>query len=126
VRQIAKLLFVVVGLVNALPVLGVLGAQRLELLYGMPFAGDDLVLLMRHRAVLFGLVGGLLLAAAFLPALRVVATFVGLGSMLSFVVLALPLDGHGAAIQRVFWADVVASAALVGAWWLSSRQQGAG
>jgi len=112
-RQLIRALFILVGFVNLLPVLGVLGTPRLEALYGLRFEGGDLVLLMRHRAVLFGLVGGLLLVAAFVPSLRRVAAVLGLGSMLSFVLLALPPGVHGAAIQRVFWVDLVASAALV-------------
>lgn len=110
--QLVRALFIVVAIVNLLPASGVLGATRLEALYGIPFEGEDLVLLMRHRAVLFGLVGGLLLAAAFRPALRPVVAAVGLGSMLSFVLLALPGE-HGAAIQRVFRVDVAAIAVLV-------------
>jgi hypothetical protein len=79
----------------------------------MDFEGADLQLLMRHRAVLFGLVGGLLLLAAFKPRLRLVASVLGLLSMASFMLLAWPLQEHGAALQRVFWADAVGCAVLV-------------
>lgn len=116
-----RALFVVVALVNLLPVTGLLGAARLEALYGLRFEGADLVLLMRHRAVLFGLVGTLLLVAAFRPALRPVAATVGLGSMLSFVALAWPPGAQGIALQRVFWVDVVASLLLLAAIGLQVR-----
>ncbi|MFY8016778.1 MAG: phosphopantetheine adenylyltransferase, partial [Inhella sp.] len=56
------------GLVHLLPVLGVLGAARLEQLYGLRMDEPNLLLLMRHRALLFGLLGLLLVAAAFRPA----------------------------------------------------------
>lgn len=108
-----RALFIVVALVNLLPVSGLLGPARLEALYGLRLEGADLVLLMRHRAVLFGLVGALLGVAAFRPALRPVAAVVGLGSMLSFVALAWPPAAQGVALQRVFWVDVVASLLLV-------------
>jgi hypothetical protein len=85
----------------------------------MPFTGSDMLLLMRHRAVLFGVVGGLLLVAAFRPRLRAVAATVGLVSVVSFLLLALPLHEHSAALQRVFWADVVAGSALLLALWVS-------
>jgi hypothetical protein len=117
-------LFVIVGLINFTPVIGVLGAARLESLYGQPFVGEDLLLLLRHRAVLFGLLGGLLIAAAFRPALRTVAAVAGLVSMVAFVVIALPIDAHGAALQRVFWADVIATPLLALGWWLSARERG--
>jgi len=122
-HQAVRALFVIVALVNLLPVSGVLGAARLEALYGMPFQDAGLVLLMRHRAVLFGLVGGLLLAAAMRPTLRPAAATIGLGSMLSFVALALPPGAYGAALQRVFWVDVVASLLLILALWLAIRME---
>ena len=120
-NRLVTALFIVAGVVKLLPIVGVLGAEYLQTLYGMPFDGSDLLLLMRHRAVLFGVVGGLLLVAAFRPALRAVAATVGLVSIVSFLLLALPLQEHGAALQRVFWADVVAGAALLLALWVSRR-----
>jgi len=118
-RHLISALFILAGLINITPVIGVLGAERLEVLYQMPFEGLDLVLLMRHRAVLFGVVGGLLLVAAFRPSLRALAGTIGLVSVVSFLLLAFPLQEHSAALQRVFWADVVAGAALVLAMWLA-------
>jgi hypothetical protein len=125
VRLIATAAFVLAGLVNLLPMAGVLGAERLQALYGMPFTDPDLLVLMRHRAVLFGIIGGLLLAAAFRARLRAIAATVGLASMLSFVVLALPLGAIGPELQRVFWADVFASAVLVIGVWASRQARGA-
>jgi hypothetical protein len=116
-----RALFVIVALVNLLPVSGLLGAARLEALYGLRLEGADLVLLMRHRAVLFGLVGTLLLVAAFRPVLRPVAAALGLVSMLSFVALAWPPGAQGLALQRVFWVDVVASLLLLAAIGLQHR-----
>lgn len=118
-RHLVSALFILAGLIKMTPVIGVLGAERLQALYQMPFDGLDLLLLMRHRAVLFGVVGSLLLVAAFRPQLRVPAGTVGLVSIASFLWLALPLQEHGAALQRVFWADVVAGASLLLALWLS-------
>ena len=102
-----KNLYVIAGLINIIPVTGVLGPARLEALYGQTFADADLVLLMRHRAVFFGLLGVFLIAAAFQSHLRTLAAVAGLVSMGSYSLLALPLAEHGAAVQRVFWADLV-------------------
>jgi hypothetical protein len=114
-------LFVLVGLVNLLPAVGILGAAKLESLYGLSLAGDDPLLLMRHRAALLGVLGGLIIVAAFRPHLRAAAAIAGLISMLTFVALALPLDAHGGAVQRVFWVDVIASALLLLGFWASTR-----
>jgi hypothetical protein len=120
-QTIVKILYGVAGLINIIPVTGVLGAARLEALYGQSFVGADLVLLMRHRAVFFGLLGGLLIAAAFQAQLRTLAAVAGLVSMGSYMLLALPPGEHGAAVQRVFWADMVGIVLLAAGWWLSSR-----
>lgn len=121
-RYFISALFILAGLIKVTPVIGVLGAERLQGLYQMPFEGADLLLMMRHRAVLFGVVGGLLLVAAFRPALRSLAGTIGLVSVVSFLVLALPLQEHSAALQRVFWADAVAGMALVLALWLARSE----
>lgn len=120
-RHLVTVLFVIVGLVNLLPVVGLLGAERLESLYGIAVAGDDLLLLMRHRAVLFGLLGGLIVAAAFRDQWRGLATVAGLTSMMAYLLLAWPLTAHGTPLQKVFWIDVVASALLIAGYLLSRR-----
>ena len=48
---------VVVGLINLAPVLGVVSAQKLEAAYSVTMAGNDLAILMRHRALMFGILG---------------------------------------------------------------------
>jgi len=115
-RILVTTLFLLVGAIHLWPASGLLGGARLEALYGVAFA-DDALLLMRHRAVAFGLIGALLVVAAFRESLRTLATVAGLVSMLSFVALALPPAAHGPDLQRVFWADVIASARRLLAWW---------
>ena len=106
-------LIVVVGLVHLLPVSGVLSAARLQILYGVAFEGANLLILMRHRAILFGVVGALLVASAFHLPLRPVGLAVGLVSMLSFVLIAWLVGGYNAELRRVLIVDLVASVALV-------------
>ena len=95
----------------ALLVVGVLGAERLNQLYGIDASEPNLAVLMRHRAVLFGL-------AAFKPPLQGLAVLAGFVSVLSFLALAWGA-GVNAQLGRVVTADWVALAALVlgaGAW----------
>jgi len=103
------------GLINLLPLAGVLGATRLQGLYGMAFDDPSLRILMRHRAVLFGLLGGATLAAAFIPAWRVPMALAALVSMLSFIALAVLEGGGNTAIRRVVLADVIGSVLLAAA-----------
>lgn len=102
----------IAGLIHLLPVPGVLGAATLTRLYGIDGIDPNTAILLQHRALLFGILGVLMLAAIPLSSLRTVALVVGLVSAASFVVVALWVGGYNGAIQRVVVADVVASVAL--------------
>lgn len=104
-----------VGLINLVPVLGVLGSERLLALYGQPIQEPNLLILMSHRSVLFGLLGVFLIAAAWKSEWQVAAFIAGLVSMLSFVVLARLTGNYNASINKVVWVDVIASVALLAA-----------
>lgn len=111
-NTVAKALYLIVGVVNLLPVSGVLSVPRLQALYGVSFTDPNVIILMRHRAVLFAIIGALLAAAAFVPRLRPVAVGAGLVSMLSFVLLAYSVGDFNAELQRVVVVDIVASILL--------------
>lgn len=100
------------GLLNALPALGLLGQTQLKALYGLEVTDPSLRILLRHRALLFGLLGGAMIAAAFVPAWRAPLAGAGLLSMLGYVLIAGLEGGGNAALLRVVWADVVASLVL--------------
>jgi hypothetical protein len=106
---------VVAGVIHLLPLGGVLGGTRLAALYGVPIADPSLEILMRHRAVLFGLLGMLLVYAAFRPAAQPLALAAGLVSTSSFIALAWAVGGYNAAIGRVVTADLVALGVLLAA-----------
>jgi len=118
-RHFGTAAFVLAGLVNLYPLVGVLGAGNLQSLYGVAIENGDLVMLMRHRAVLFGLLGALLLFAAFRPAWRRVALIAGLTSMITFLILAMPLGERSTPLKQVFWVDLVAILVLAAGAWLS-------
>ncbi|RXT46141.1 hypothetical protein B6S44_25205 [Bosea sp. Tri-44] len=103
----------IAGIINLLPTIGVAGVGWLRSLYGFEIANPDLEILLRHRALLFGIVGALLLAAALRPGLRDVAVLVAGASMASFIVIALLVGGYGPAIRKVVIADIVGLLALV-------------
>ena len=109
------------GLVNLVPVLGVLSSGRLHALYGVSTSDPNQEILLRHRAVLFAIVGALLVAAAFDPSWRRAAIAAGLVSMLSFVAIALLVGDYNPLLRRVVIVDVVASAGLVLAAVLDAR-----
>ncbi len=112
-RHLISAMLVVTALIHLLPLSGVLGGKRLTALYGLPLDERNLAILMRHRAVLLGLVGLLLLLAAFRPELQAVALIVGFISVLSFLWLARSTGGYNARIARVFTADIIALVCLI-------------
>ncbi|MFG0381876.1 phosphopantetheine adenylyltransferase [Pseudomonas sp. zbq_18] len=106
-------LLLVAGIIHLLPLIGVLGGDRLNALYGLALDEPNLQILMRHRAVLFGLLGALLVAAAFVPGLRGLALLGGLISVVSFLLLAWSAPLYNEALRRVVVADWVALACLL-------------
>lgn len=115
----------IVGLIHLLPVTGVLGAARLEGLYGVDFQNPNELLLMRHRALLFGLLGAFLVVAAFVRSLQPAAFVAGLLSMSGFIMLAGSPGAYTPEIRRVFYVDIVGVVLLlagaVAYWFQKSR-----
>lgn len=112
-KHVVSAALVIVGIIHLVPLGGVLGSDALESLYGIEFANPDLAILMRHRAVLFGLLGGFLVYAAFKPAFQLTALVGGFISVLSFLYLAWAVGGYNEKVAHIFFADVVALACLV-------------
>lgn len=101
--------------IHLLPAIGMVSAARLTALYGVAPADVTTVLLLRHRAVMFAVLGIGFAASAFVPMLRVPAAVLALVTMLAFIALAGGGDAHGTAIRRVARVDVVVSALVVAA-----------
>jgi hypothetical protein len=103
---------VVVGVVHLLPLSGVLGGERLAALYGLSFNDPNLAILMRHRALRFGLLGSFLIFAAFRPAFQPLAFVAGFASVISFLWLAWFVGGYNEHLGRVVAADIGALVCL--------------
>jgi hypothetical protein len=101
-----RAVLVAAGLVHLLPAAGLLGARALERLYGVAIDDADLLLMLRHRALLFGLLGAGLLAAVVVPALRTALLTAGLLSTAGFCLLALPFAELSPALRRVALIDL--------------------
>jgi hypothetical protein len=112
-RYLVSAMLVIVAIIHLLPLSGVLSSERLASLYGLSFEEPNIAILMRHRAVLFGLLGSFMLFAAFRPSFQVAALLIGFVSVVSFLWLASSTGGYNASIGRVFAADVVALGCLV-------------
>ena len=104
-RRGLKGALIIAGIINIVPVTGVLSAARLAQAYGVDVSSPDIEILLRHRAVLFGLLGAFIIYSAFKKELQRLAIGAGLISMAAFIGLAVLVGGHGAALQPIIVAD---------------------
>ncbi len=125
-KYVSIVALLIAGIIHVLPVPAVMGVSTLTRLYGIEVNNPNTAILLQHRALLFGVLGALMLCAIALPWLRVTALTVGLFSAASFIVVAMAVGGYNPAIGRVLVADVVASvllaAGLVAELWLIGRK----
>lgn len=103
-----SLILVMVGLINFAPVAGMVSSQAVSKAYGIDPPSGDLAVLLRHRAALFGIVGGFILISAFIQSLQLAAVIMAYLSMLSFVALASCVGPIGASLIRIRNIDVAA------------------
>lgn len=114
-QKIIAVLLTIVAIIHLLPVSGALGSERLAILYGLSFDEPNIAILMRHRAILFAILGLFFLYAAFKPLLQPLAIIAGLASTLSFIGMAWFIGGYNEALYRVVMADVIAVLCLLAA-----------
>lgn len=112
-RALVSLMLVVAGIIHLLPLPGVLGSDQLVALYGLDIGDPNLAILLRHRAVLFGLLGMACLIAAFRHAWQNAVIVAASVSAIAFLLIAGTTGQYNAAIARVVTADIVAVACLV-------------
>ncbi len=112
-RSISTILFLVAAIIKLVPVVGAFSTAGLEAAYGITLDDPNLRILMHHRALLFAVVGGVLVGAACYWPLRPVGIAVGLFSFLSFIGIAWTIGDYNAEISRVLRADYVGLVVLV-------------
>ena len=112
-QKLISAMLLIVAVIHLLPVVGVIGSSRLSTLYGIDLSEPNLAILMRHRAVLFGLLGAFFVLAAFRPELQPAAFVAAFISIVSFMLLAWLTGGYNARVARIFAGDVVALVALI-------------
>jgi len=103
---------VISGLINFLPIVGIFGSEKLDSLYGITIKDADLLILMRHRAILFGLIGTFMFASTWVKDWQIPAMSIGLVSMLSFVGISQSTGTSNVSIKRIEVIDTILSIAL--------------
>ncbi|ACC75346.1 phosphopantetheine adenylyltransferase [Paraburkholderia phymatum] len=104
-KLLIQFTLVLTGIVHLLPLSGAISALQLKRLYGVEADEISVALLLRHRAVLFGLIGAFFIYAAFEPAWQPVAFIAGFVAVGSFVCLGWFARGVNPQIARVVKID---------------------
>jgi hypothetical protein len=112
-HPISVVALILSAVIHVIPLSGALGRAHLMRLYGLSIDDPALLVLMRHRSILFGLIAGLSLWAVFVPELQAAALAVSLVSAGSYVALWLSGDREGGkAGARVAYVDIALVAVL--------------
>lgn len=120
-ERCVQLVLLLAAVIHVAPVTGLAGAEALQRLYGVDLADPATLMLMRHRAVLFALVGLPLAIGVFLPTWRVPALTGALVSLGAFLGLAATLPSLNPALLRAVHIDIGLIALIVPALWLCLR-----
>lgn len=112
---ILTICFLIIGIIHLLPMIGFAGPDKLFKLYGVECEEHNLQILMRHRAVLFGLLGGVFVYAAFEETVQGLALVLSGISIASFFYLAKTVGNYNEGIRKVVIADVIAAIAWIAA-----------
>lgn len=114
-KLLAQSLLFTVSVIHLLPVVGVLGQESISKLYGVSISDSNTEILMRHRAVLFAIVGLFLLLSVFKSDYQPLAILIGLISVVSFLLLSWSTEGLNPEMSRVVKIDWIALLLLIAA-----------
>ena len=105
-------MILVVAAIHLAPISGFLGGRRLVRLYGVDPDDGTVMILLRHRAVLFGILGTFFVYAAFERSLQPLAFVAASTSIASFFYLVASTPGASPAIRKIVIGDVMAAVCL--------------
>ena len=111
-ENLYRLILLITGLVHILPFSFLFFTEQLQKSYGVDISDANLQLLLRHRAIFFGLIGVGMILSAIKKSFYGWASAIGLISMLSFVWLFYQIGGINQQLRFVMLIDVFISAAL--------------
>lgn len=99
----------ITGIINLLPAIGAFIPEKISKAYGITVPDANYELILRHRAILFGFIGGLLIFSAITKKYYGIATFAGLFSMATFILLYFSMGkGINQELRKIMLIDVFA------------------
>ncbi len=113
-ESVFRVCLFIAGVINFLPSVLFFLPDKVGSAYGIIVPDANYELLLRHRAVLFGIVGGILIFSALLRQYYSLSVTIGLVSMLTFILLFYWVKGEvNAELTKVMRIDVAGSAILL-------------
>lgn len=110
---IFRITLFIAGVINLLPSVLAFLPDKISKSYGIEIPNENYELLLRHRAILFGIIGGLMIYSAVAKKHYEVSTVIGLISMISFIVLFFLIGGDiNSELKKVMSIDIVGTVIL--------------
>jgi hypothetical protein len=101
------------GILNILPSLLAFLPDKISKSYGIEIPNSNYELLLRHRAILFGIIGGLMVYSAIVKKYYELSTIAGLVSMTSFIFLYFLIGKDiSQELKKVMIIDLIATVIL--------------
>ncbi|OWY20059.1 phosphopantetheine adenylyltransferase [Sphingobacteriales bacterium UPWRP_1] len=111
---IYRVILFAAGIINLLPAVLAFFPGKIPNSYGIELPDANYELLLRHRAVLFGIIGGLMMFSAVTKKFYEIATVFGLISMTSFILLYFLIGKDiNSELRKVMLIDMIAAAILL-------------
>jgi hypothetical protein len=112
-NKIYLLLLFLVGVINFLPIIGILSLEKINQAYGLSVTDNNLEVLLRHRALLFGLVGGFIIYSVFNPQYQTAAIVLAAISMFGYLYFSWSIGGVNHALVKIAQIDIIGIVLLI-------------
>lgn len=112
-ETIFRITLFIAGVINILPSILAFLPEKISKSYGIEIPSVNFELLLRHRAVLFAIVGGLMIYSAISKKYYSISITVGLISMISFIILYFLMNGINPELEKVMRIDLIAVILLI-------------
>ena len=96
-----------VGVINFLPIVGIFSIDKINQTYGLAINDNNLAILLRHRALLLGLIGGFVIYSVFNPQYQIAAIVLAAISMLAYLYFFYSIGNANPALLKIAQADIV-------------------
>jgi len=111
---IFRICLFIAGIINIFPSILAFFPNKIATSYGIEIPNANYELLLRHRAILFGIIGGIMLYAAITKTYYSLAVCIGLISMISFLLLIPLVNGEiNPELKKVRNIDIVGIIILI-------------